>query len=183
VRIGYGENPTRQVRLARLDIRDSNRGIGIFARQSDVEDVVVEQCRIHTSLFHGNWWGRGEPIHVSAVRFFDQPRLFHVRGVTFRDIEAVGENGVVLYAEDPGAIAEVEMVRVNSTLRRGELFASWGGNLDLRPAPRPISIVAGGTAPLWAIGVAGLRCTDCRWKVDPSGAALFSDQPVIRDNP
>jgi polygalacturonase len=184
VRIGYGNNPVRDVRLSRLEIRDSNRGIGIFARQADVEDVVVENCKIATSLFHGNWWGRGEPIHVSAVRWPGEPQLFHIRNITFRDIEATGENAVTFFAEEPGAIEDVELTRVKSTLRRGALFETWGGNLDLRPAATAQQgIIPGGTAPLWAIGVSRFHCNDCQWELAPDVGPHFSAQSVIRDTP
>ena len=132
------------------------------ARQADVEDVLLEDCHIQTSLLHGNWWGRGEPVHLSAVRFPGEDRLFHIRQITLRNIESKGENAVVLFAEEPGAIDQVEIARVKSTLGRGDLFEKWGGNLDLRPSSHPqLSIIAGGTAPLWAIGVTRLKCTDC----------------------
>jgi len=184
IRIGYGQNPVRRIRLSGLDIRNSNRGIGIFARQADVENVIVEDCRIETSLFHGNWWGRGEPVHVSAVRWPGEPQLFHIRHLMFRDIEATGENAVTFFAEEPGAIDDVKIVRMKSTLRRGELFEQWGGNLDLRPAATAEKgIVAGGTAPLWAIGVSRFQYEDCEWKLDEKAGAPFSAEPVIRDNP
>lgn len=184
VRIGYGHNPVRKVRISGLDIRESNRGIGIFARQAEVEDVVVEDCRIQTALMHGNWWGRGEPIHLSAVRFAGESRLFSIKDVTFRDIEAVGENAVTLYAEEFGAISGVKMIRVRSTLRRGALLETWGGNLDLRPmANDRAAIVEGGTAPLWAVGVVGMQREDCQWTLDDAVDSPFSTEAVIRDAP
>jgi hypothetical protein len=182
VRIGYGHNPVRNVRLSRLDIRESNRGIGIFARQSDVENVVVENCRIQTGFYHGGWWGRGEPIHLSSMKFWGESRLFHIRNITFRDIEATGENAVSLFALEPGAIDGVNFIRVHSTLRRGALFEPWGGNLDLRPsADHRLSFVAGGTAPLWAVGVSHLHCEDCQWRLDEKAGPEFSAEPVILD--
>ncbi|CAN5343413.1 glycoside hydrolase family 28 protein [soil metagenome] len=184
IRIGYGQNPVRHVRISRVDILGSNRGIGIFARQADVEDVVVENCQIRTRLFHGNWWGRGEPIHLSAVRFPGEPKLHQIRDITFRDIEAIGENAVLLYAEEQGAIDGVKMTRVRSTLRRGELFENWGGNLELRPIEdQTRGIAVGGTAPLWAIGATDFHCENCEWILDEKAGPEFSAEPVIRDRP
>ena len=176
VRVGYGTNPVRRVRLRRLEIRDSNRGLCIHARQSAVDDVTMESCRIETRLFHGNWWGRGEPVHLSTVRFAPEGRVFPIRDVVLTDVEADGEGPVVLFAEEPGAIERVALVRVRSRLRHGPLSDAWGGNLDLRPAADPaLAIVSGGRAPLWAVGVAGLRCEECRWEADPD----FSSDPVV----
>ncbi len=180
VRIGYGHNPVHRVKLSRLDIRESNRGIGIFARQADVEDVVIEDCRIDSALFHGNWWGRGDAIHLSAMRFPGDPTLHSIRHVTIRDIEAIGENGINLIAEEPGFIHNVQLIRVKSTLRLGKLFPQWGGNLDNRPANHPYGIMAGGTAPYWAVGVSRLRCEDCEWMVEDAARAHFSTEPFVQ---
>lgn len=176
VRIGYGENPVRNIRLKRLDIRESNRGIGIYARQADVEDVAVEDCTIQTRLFHGNWWGRGEPVHVSAVRFGRDLPLFRIRDLTFRDIRAEGETGMLFFAEEPGAIEHVRLIRVSNTLHRGALHEQWGGNVELRPVANPEwSIMAGGNAPLWAVGVKDLHCEECIWQADED--SVLSPEP------
>ena len=175
VRVGYGPNPVRRVRLSRLDIRESNRGIGIFSPQGDVEDVTVEDCRIQTALFHGNWWGRGEPVLVAAVRFPGETHPGRIRRVTLRDVEATGENALVFFAEEPGGIEDVTLERVVATVTLGPLFEAWGGNLDLRPAADPaLAIFAGGTAPLWVRGVSGLHCEDCHWEVDASALPHFA---------
>ena len=177
VRIGYGKNPVRGVSLRGLRIRESNRGLCIHARQAPVTDVSMENCRIETRLFHGNWWGRGEPIHVSTVRFGKGDPVFPIRRIVLKKIEAVGEGPVVLFAEEPGAIADVAISGVVSELRSGPLTEAWGGNLDLRPAADPeLSLVAGGRAPLWAIGVEGLTMEGCVWSAKGEG---LSADPVI----
>jgi len=180
VRIGFGNNPLRHVVLRNLEIVNSNRGIAIFARQADVDDVTVENCRIQTSLFHGDWWGRGEPIHISSAAFPGETAVFHIRNVVFKDIEAIGENAVTLYAEQEGAIDRVQMIRVRHKLKKGDLFDTWGGNLDLRPANSKIAMHAGGTAPLWAIGVTNFEQTDTEWSLDSSSGDVFAAEPVIR---
>lgn len=184
VRIGYGTNPVRGVRLRNLEIVASNRGIGIYARQSEVADVLVENCRIATELFHGNWWGRGEPIQISTVRFPGETKLFQVRNVIIRDVTARGENAVTLFSEDEGGIEAVRLERVRHTVRTGALFADWGGNLDLRPAAnRELAIHAGGTAPLWAVGVARLELIDCEWRVEEGSESAFAATPMIAAAP
>jgi hypothetical protein len=117
------------------------------------------------------------------VRFAGEPRLFSLKNITFRDVEASGENAVTLYAEEAGAISGVKMIRVRSTLKRGPLLETWGGNLDLRPmANDRAAIVEGGTAPLWVVGVADLQCEDCRWSLDDGADSSFSAEAVIREN-
>ncbi|MEO7933397.1 MAG: glycosyl hydrolase family 28 protein [Chthoniobacterales bacterium] len=182
VRVGYGENPVRNVVLENLIITQSNRGIGIYARQANVEDVVVKNCKISTHLFHGNWWGRGEPIHISNVSYVSEEGGFLIRDILIEDIEAVGENALTLYSEKEGGIDNVKLIRVDYLLRKGELFESWGGNLDLRPTARAsMGIFEGGTAPLWSVGVTKLELINCNWRVEPEDEVMFSTFPVMSD--
>ena len=134
MRIGFGKNPTRRVTVEDLECFDCNRGIGIFAREAAVEDVAIRNVRLQTRLFHGNWWGRAEPIHVSAVRYQSGQELPAVRRVTVENVSAVAENGICVFAEDSGAIEDVTLRNVTIELRVSSLFERWGGNLDLRPA-------------------------------------------------
>ena len=183
VRMGYGPNPVRNVTLRNLQITGSNRGIGIFASQSDVSDIVVTNCSIKTRLFHGNWWGRGEPVQISAVRYPGVADLHHVRNVLIEDVSAIGENAFTLYAEEEGAIDGIKLVRIEYTLTTGELFETWGGNLDLRPAAdKKIAVHAGGTAPLWSIGVTHLEQIDCSWRTDANAEKVNSREPFIRSS-
>ena len=154
VRIGYGKNPTRRITVEELECFDCNRGIGIFAREAPVEDVSIRNVRLETRLFHGNWWGQAEPIHVSAARCHREQVLPMVRRITVENLSGVAENGLCLFAEDPDAIEDVTLRRVTMDFRVGPLFSPWGGNLDLRPAAdHSIAIHAGGTAPVWARNV------------------------------
>lgn len=180
VRIGYGTNPLRGVSVEDVEIRDSNRGIGIFARQSAVEDVTLRNIRCETRLFHGDWWGRGEPLQISSVRFYGEPELFPIRNVRVEHFHAIGENGVHVYAEEPGALSGMELRDVSVRIQASPLFEAWGGNLDLRPARREIAVHEGGNAPLWAVHVGDLRCVDCCFEVDGDARPRFLDKPVFR---
>ncbi len=174
VRIGYGKNPTRRVTLEDLELFDCNRGIGIFAREASVEDVCVRRVRLETRLFRGRWWGAAEPVHVSAVRFHREQELPAVRRVTVEDLSGVAENGICLFAEEPGAVADVTLRRITLEFRVGPLFEILGGNLDLRPAAdHAIAIHAGGTAPVWTHGVRGLRLEDFQAVISPSAEGIF----------
>jgi polygalacturonase len=174
IRIGYGQNPVRGVLIEDVVIHDSNRGICICARQSSVEDIIIRRVKIQTRLFHGNWWGRGEPLHITALRFWDGPTLHTVKNIRVEHLEADSENGIHLFAEDPDAIDGVSLTDVTLTLRAGPLHDIWGGNFDLRPAAaRPLAIHAGGNAPLWSHHVANLTQSRTRYTLDASAAGRF----------
>ncbi len=109
-----------------------------------------------------------------------EARAGRIRRVTLRDVEAAGENALAFFAEEGGGIEDMTLKRVHSTVSAGPLFEAWGGNLDLRPAADPaLAVFAAGAAPLWARGVAGLRCEDCRWTVEADAAPHFAVEPSI----
>ena len=176
MRIGYGRNPTRRIMIEDLECFDSNRGIGIFAREALVEDVTIRNARVQTRLFHGNWWGKAEPLHLSAVRFPGQGELCAVRRVTVEKLAAVAENCICLYGEEPGTVEDVFLSDVTLDLRRSPLHETWGGNLDLRPAAdNGIAMHAGGHAPLWALNVRNLKLRRFRAVIAPSATDIFQD--------
>ena len=44
------------------------RGLGVFVRGAGgVENVVFSDILIRTRLLTGHWWGKAEPVHVSAL--------------------------------------------------------------------------------------------------------------------
>ncbi len=153
VRLGYGMNTVRNCVFENLVIRDSNRGLGLFVRQQgSVENVLFNNIVIQTRLHTGHWWGKGEPIHISVLpdRESGTP-LGRVRNVTFSNILAESESGIVIWAQEAGRIEDVTFNQVRLRLRKGPLGASYGGNIDLRPA----------FALQWAIfkhDMAGLFC-------------------------
>jgi len=49
-------------------IRESNRGLGVFVRdEGSISDVLFSDILIETRLHTGDWWGNGEPIHISCL--------------------------------------------------------------------------------------------------------------------
>ncbi len=139
IRVGYNTGETRDCVFSNLVIRDSNRGICVHVRgPGSVENVLFSNLVIRTRLHAGQWWGNGEPIHVSTLRLREDGRpLGHVRGVRFAHVVAEGEHGILLHGGDEGEIRDVAFEDVSLRVRAGELQAARGGNFDLRGAPSP----------------------------------------------
>jgi hypothetical protein len=136
VRLGYGMNTVRNCVFENLVIRDSNRGIGLFVRQEgSIENVLFNNIIIQTRLHTGHWWGKGEPIHISVIPAAESTtKLGRIRNVTFSNISAHSESGAVIWAQEPGRIEDVTFDQLRLHIRKGPLSASYGGNIDLRPA-------------------------------------------------
>lgn len=159
VRLGWAARDIRHLRFERLVIRDSNRGIGIFARgRENIEDVTFSDVSIETHLVDGAWWGLGEPVHISVVPYGPDGSLGRVSGVRFENVIASSEAPVVLYSRDPGRIRDVLFSNCRLRIRRGALDGYYGGNLDLRPvSPSALGISRRDLAGLLACGVENLE--------------------------
>ena len=88
-----------------------------------------------TRLFHDDWWGRGEPICIKAVPWTDFDTTGTIRNISFKNITAQSENGVMIYGWQPGLIDQILFENVRIELSK---WSKWpGGQLDLRPSRGP----------------------------------------------
>lgn len=135
VRVGYGQHPVRNLIFDNLVMYASNRGIGVFSRnKSSIENVLFSNITIETRLFSGHWWGKGEPIHVSAVKDSRDGDAGSIKNVRFVNVSASAETGIVVYGSAESVIQDLLFDNVTLTIGRGKYSDTYGGNFDLRPA-------------------------------------------------
>ena len=135
IRIGYGQHPIRHCVFNNITIYGSNRGIGIFAHdEASIEDLIFSNITIETRLHNGQWWGNGEPIHLSAISRFEGEPAGKIRRVKFNNIIATSEHGILLYGDEPHTLESVSFNNVDLKIVRGRETLDYGGNFDLRPA-------------------------------------------------
>jgi len=134
IRVGYGEHPIRNLIFSNLVIYGSNRGIGVFARDTaSIENVLFSNIIIRNRLHSGHWWGNGEPIHVSSITKNEGKQAGQVRNIRFSNIIANSETGILLWGEQPNSLQNIEFDRVQLHIRNSPLAKDYGGNFDLRP--------------------------------------------------
>lgn len=134
IRIGFlDQNTVRNVHISHCNITNSSRGIGIFLRdQGSLENITFSDMTIETHMHTGDWWGNGEPIHISAVRGKEDVKLGAIKNVEFNNITCIGENGILLYGSDQSAIQDVRFNHVSLQIVNSKLNSVMGGNIDLR---------------------------------------------------
>ncbi len=133
IRLGWSTDDIRNCFFSNLVIHSSNRGIGIFARRKEIiENIVFSDIRIETRL-HTGWWGNGEPIHISAIPGFPEPRMGVIRNIRFENITAGSEHGIVMYGYKKGHIKDIEFRNIFMKIRNSKFNELYGGNFDLRP--------------------------------------------------
>ncbi|HUI09019.1 MAG TPA: glycosyl hydrolase family 28 protein [Bacteroidota bacterium] len=183
VRIGgFDQNPMRNYTFTNLVIHDSNRGIGIFARdEGSIENMLFSNVVIETRLHTGDWWGTGEPIQISAVRLTKNVKLGRIANIRFRDVICRGESGIVVYGTEENVIENVTFDGVLLHMSNGPLEERAGGNFDLRPVLDPgLQLFAHDIPGLYAGWVRGLAIRDFRLTWDPSVPPFFSHGLEIR---
>lgn len=134
IRVGWRGPDIKDAVFQNLVIH-ANRGIGIFVRgRGSIENVSFSQIIIRTQFVAGHWWGRGEPLHVSAMpRSPDLDQLGTIRGVRFHDIVAEAQSGIVVYGSEECPIYDLQFRNIDLQLCSGPLQAVCGGNFDMRP--------------------------------------------------
>jgi hypothetical protein len=159
---GLDQNTMRNYVFSNLTISDSNRGIGVFQRdEGSIEDMTFSNIVIHTRLHTGDWWGHGEPIHVSAVRVKESGPMGRIKGLKFSHIVATGESGILVYGAKESVIEDVSFEDVDFRLNDSPLNPTAGGNFDFRPVFDPrLSLLSHDIPAFFAQHVKNLRLRD-----------------------
>ncbi len=135
---GWDQNNMINYAFSNIVVTNSNRGINLCVRdQGSIKDMTFSNFIIHTHLFTGDWWGNGEPVHISVIRGKEKVTLGKISNVKFSHIIATGEDGFLLYSSDESTIENISFNDVQFKLNESPLEAVCGGNFDLRPAIDP----------------------------------------------
>ena len=173
IRIGYnGFNDSNSGNLLFDNIRiyGANRGIGIFQRRKgNISNMLFSNMIIDSRLYPGQWWGHGEPIHISAVPAMGFKEVGIISNVRFTNIIAKGEEGIVLYGSAESSLKDIRFDNVQLTLVRGTFTDINGGNFDLRPTNNGVPAIFKHDIPaIYAHYVDGLtiKGLDIKWADD-----------------
>ncbi|MBD1393408.1 glycoside hydrolase family 28 protein [Mucilaginibacter glaciei] len=129
-------------------IKNSNRGLGIQNRdEGTVSDVVFSNILIDAHLFSDVWWGKAEPIYVTAYTRAttnnkdagwrlppgeSKGRVGRVNNIYFSNIKCQSENGIYLSGETADKITGIYFDNVD--LQLNKTTNNPGGVYDRRPA-------------------------------------------------
>lgn len=118
-----------------MQIEPSHRALGVQLRDAgDMEGITFRNITLTAELSAPSWWGAGEAIIVSCLpRNTDQMRLGTLRDVSFEDIRAVSEGGVVFQGARDHALGSVRITGMVHEMRKLTRFP--GGERDLQPGP------------------------------------------------
>jgi len=127
-------DPMRNIVFDACTIRSSHRGLAIrLSEASDIENVLFSNMVIETRIFNEKWWGRGEPIIISAIPWDNQRGIGRVRNVRFNNILARAEHGIYIEGWTPDRVENIWLENVRLEIDK---WSKWpGGRFDRRPCP------------------------------------------------
>ena len=126
----------RNITVQNCVIRGSNRGLSIQLRDhGNVENVLFANCLIETRFFSPGWWGRAEPIYVTAIHRAPGTKLGRVRNVRFSNVLCRSEAGVFIAGSEDSPIEDLVLDNVRVEIDK---WSKWpGGVQDRRPCMSP----------------------------------------------
>lgn len=115
--------PIRNVIFDACVIRSSHRGLAIhLSEESTIENVLFSNIIVETRYFHEKWWGRGEPIYITAIPWTAEHAIGKVKHIRFQNILCRSENGVYIHGWTPGLIDDLLLENVRVELDK---WSSW----------------------------------------------------------
>jgi polygalacturonase len=178
VRLGHLSGKVRDATFSNLVMKDCSRGFAIQAGDHGwVENVQITNVVMETRMFAGAWWGKGEPLVISAAGSDSA----HIRGVSISHLRARAENSILIVGQHRN-VSAVTLDDIDLTFWSSANSPLYGGMLDLAPAPlRPSQLAANKLPWLQADSVAGLRIRDVAFRQANSKEPRLSLEPVFAD--
>ncbi|MFT4156102.1 glycoside hydrolase family 28 protein [Parafilimonas sp.] len=188
IKIGSENMDTiRQVLFNNCIIKNSNRGVGIQNRDEGVvSDVVFSNMIIESHLFSDVWWGKAEPIYVTAYRRAslnnkDAGRRFPpgategkvgvVKNITFSNIKCFSENGVYISGELKDKVDNIIFDNVDVFISKTTALP--GGMYDRRPSQAE-GFVKGRTSGFFFDTAGEIMVRNCSVKWGDNPPAYFA---------
>ncbi len=126
-------NDFKNIIVSNCNIYNSNRGITIQLRdQGNIENVIFSNINFDTRIFSKTqYWGASEPICITALKRFETSKVGHIKNLTFSNINASSENGIMIYGEDEMNIGDIYFDNININISNK---SKWPKNIkDIRP--------------------------------------------------
>ena len=174
------EEMFRSILIENCVISHTNRAISLQLRDpGSIEDVIFHNLVIQTELRYPNvFWGAAEPIAITVFKRKEHTRVGHICGIQFSNIRCESENGILLYAENPGDITDVTFENVSLNLHKFTEYDT--GHHDLRPNTRE-SFTEQKLCYVYAHGADHVAFRNCTFHCEKSLASAVAAHSIISE--
>jgi polygalacturonase len=175
IRIGFQDSKVRDVLLQNCIIRESNRGIAVFAGKNGfVENIRMNNLIIDCRIYAGYWWGKGEPLVLCSAE-----KESRIRNIFLNNAQIRAENSIIVSGTD-GSISGVVLENLQIQLNYGSRRPWFGKEIDLSPHPRKAALPAEKQIPwLWSDGRSGIQWQNIRHFCKEDSVHLFDTAEVL----
>lgn len=136
----------RNIIMSDCVVQDCSRGIGIWVR----DGAVIENVQVHHisgavrryansggRSFAPDWWGKGEPVFLSATNRKGQTgSAGQIRGVSFDHLRITAESGIFLRGEENSVIEDVQLQNIKMIMKKQGTQET--GFFDEQPSARGV---------------------------------------------
>ena len=156
-------------------IKGSNRGIGFQNRdEGSIENIIISNIIIECRLFSDVWWGKAEPIYITAFRRAShdhrdagwrlpkgavQGTVGPIRNISFSNILCDSENGIFVAAEKEELLENIHFDQIKLHINKKTTYP--GGQYDCRPCAGD-DMIAGVTAGFYLRNIRTMSIQFCR---------------------
>ena len=130
-----------------------------------------------------HWWGKAEPIAITAVPRREDTKIGHVKNLVFMNIMADTENGITVYGtKDADGKPNISGLRFENISIDMSWKTRWPKNLhDLRPYHGK-SIIESPLAAIYMRNAEGISFSNFRWNADERISAEMGPAFDIEDS-
>lgn len=126
------ESDFRNVVIQNCCINRTNRGISMQLRdKGNIENVIISNIHIQTRRFSEQWWGRAEPIYITARNRKEGVVAGQIRNVTIENVFCEGQNGVFIDGSEDHIIRNLSLRNIHINLKKTSKWDS--DSYDIRP--------------------------------------------------
>ena len=167
------------ITIRNIKVSDTNRGISFQLRDTgNIYDINISNMDIETKRFHPlEWWGKGEPIFISAVRRKEETKLGKIYDINIKDINIISENGIFIYGENN--ISNINLNNINLELKAFTDFKR--GNHDLRPYYKDEYLIERKTEGIYLNGASKIHLNNINITVNENFKDSFSNKIYIEN--
>jgi len=125
----------KNVVISNCIIKDSNRGIGFQLRDSgNFKNIIVSDCIINTKKFHNDWWGKAEPIYITAIPRNNNTNVGSISNINIKRIICIAENGIYLEGIKSKNINDISLEDISLEIKDSKDFPAQ--EFDRRPCEK-----------------------------------------------
>jgi len=173
-------NDFKNITISNCNIHSSNRGISFQLRdEGNIENIIFSNINIETRIFSEiQWWGRGEPISITAVKRFEDTNVGYIKNVRFSNINIDSENGFLIYGETQDSIKDIYFDNINIYLHKK---SKWSQSVhDIRPTYHE-NMIKGNANLIYGRNASNINFTNFRYEFNNDIVKNFINIYDIKD--